>query len=140
MKKKILALGTTALLAVLILSSFVPAFRGEFPGFLERSPETRANLITAIIKNRLSLDEAQAGKTYQINLKYARMFQPYMERDEISPETRNELIELNKKRKEEIKSLLTPEQIEQTESIRKRWIKRLEIILAQLKENDVTNP
>jgi len=140
MKTRIFALGTMTLLAVLILSSFVPAFRDEFPGFLERSPETRANLITAIIKNRLSLNEAQAEKTYQINLKYARMFQPYMERDEISPETRDELIELNKKRKEEIKSLLTPEQIEQTESIRKRWIKRLEIILAQLKENDVTNP
>jgi|GEM_PF-1412415 len=130
---------TAALLTVLTLSSFVPGAEGRFRRFLERSPETRANFVTAIMKNRLSLDEAQAEKAYQINLKYAKMSQPYMEKEEISPKTRDELILLNMKRKEELITLLTPEQKDEVEVIRKKWIGRLEIILARLKENDKAN-
>lgn len=128
------------LLTIITMSSFVPGAECRFHRFLERSTETRANFVTAIMKNRLSLNEAQAEKAYQINLKYAKMSQPYMEKEEISPKTRDELILLNMKRKEELITLLTPEQKDEVEVIRKKWIGRLEIILARLKENDMTNP
>jgi hypothetical protein len=128
------------LLAAVTLSSFVPAQQAEFRKFLHRSPETRANIITTVMENRLALDEDQVEKAYQINLKYAKMIQPYLQSEEVAQENMEVLTGLNKKRKEELMSLLTPEQTRQVEVIRKKWISRLETILSCLKENEVTNP
>ncbi len=139
MKTKKVFLATTALLAIIVLSSFVAGVRNGFPRFLGRSPETRANIVTGIMKNKLSLNESQVEKTYQVNLKYAKMFQPYIGSEEISSETKDKLIKLNTERKKELMILLTPEQTEEVKVIRKKVIERLEAILEHMKANDVSS-
>ncbi len=62
-----------------------------------------------------------------------------VERDEISPKTRDELIELNTKHTDELITLLTPEQTKDAEVIRTKWIGRMENIQVCLKENDMAN-
>ncbi len=134
MKSKIL-MGTVALSAILLFSSFVPATQYRMYRFLQRSPETRANLITAMIKNRLSLNDSQAETAYRINLKYARLCQPYIERKDTTMQAREELAQINQKRRHEIMAILSPEQVDQAESLRQQQIKRLEWMLGRLKKN-----
>lgn len=141
MKESRSILGVLAVLLVAVtLSSFIPAQPAGLRKFLHRSPETRANIITTIMENQLDLDKQQVEKAYQINLKYAEMIQPYLKDKEVAPKSKEVLINLNQKRVEELKALLTPPQHEKVRKIREEWIERLETILSQLKKNDISNP
>lgn len=124
-----------AVMTFLTFSGFIPGTKGSFPKFFQRSPETRANMLTMVMQNRLNLDEKQSEKAYRVNLKYAQMIQPYLEKGEQVPALNNELMALNQKRKDELKSILTEDQLKEADSIRQQWISRLEIILKQMKEN-----
>jgi hypothetical protein len=89
-----------------------------------------------VLKNRLDMDEAQAEQALQINVKYAELIQPYLKGKDAITENIDELLALNQKRVTELKTILTPEQIQKVENFRKEWINRLETILANLKESD----
>ncbi|RKD92045.1 hypothetical protein [Mangrovibacterium diazotrophicum] len=135
MKTKHFFTGMLALLAIVVLSSFMAAKGLDPQRFFQRSPETRANVITTVMKNRLDLDDDQAEKAYAINLRYAQLNQKFIENNpdlEIQPE----MVALNKQRKDELKALLTPEQEEKAEALRDKLINRLEFVLKQLKENN----
>jgi DNA repair exonuclease SbcCD ATPase subunit len=140
MKKRNILFGATAMLLVGMLSSFVSGPQGNFRDLLKRSPETRANLVTKMMKDKLSLDDNQFDKAYQINLKYARLIQPYLLNAERTPEVKNQVVEMNKQRRKELQAILTPEQLKQAEALRQQRIDRLENILDRLKENQFSNP
>jgi hypothetical protein len=139
MKTRNILWGILALVAVLGLSSFLPGPREEIQKAFRRSPETRANVITSIMKNRLDLSEAQVEKVYQINLKYAQKLQPFVSSSERPVAISEEATKINEERKEELLAILTPAQHEQADQIRKQWISRLETILERLKQNDFKN-
>jgi hypothetical protein len=128
-----------ALVTLTSLSSFLPDNNTDWQKFFQRSPETRANMITMVMKNSLDLSEEQVEKAYRINLKYAQLNQPYLKNKDNLHEVSDKIEELNNNRKDELKNILTPAQIKKAEDIRLQWIRRLEIILNRLKENDFTN-
>ncbi len=130
-------------IAVISLCSFMIAGSGNQHRFLKNNPETRANIITTIIKNRLELDDAQYDKAYKINLKYARLNQEYINKlDEFesinefkaSPELKSQL----KQRRQELKEILNEDQKLKVKDLRENMIHRLETLLNTLKEdNDI---
>lgn len=125
-------------LGIIILNSFT-IDRADQHKLFQLKPETRANLVTQIMRNKLAMNDNQFDKAYQINLKYAKLSQPYLKDENSLFENKEKLMEINTKRKEELKAILSPEQIEQAESIRKQWIDRLETVLEQLKQNSISN-
>jgi len=136
MKTKSIFVGTVALLSVILLSSFMQGGQYNLRGVFRKNPEARAQVVTMVMKNRLNMDEAQAEKALQVNLKYAKLSQPYLKGEDAATENTGELLALNQKRSAELKAILTLEQVKQVEGLRKEWINRLETILAHLKEND----
>lgn len=136
MKTRNIFIGTAALLVILTLSSFAPGRQASLRDMFRNSPETRAHVVTMVLKNRLDMDEAQAEQALQINVKYAELIQPYLKGKDAIIENIDELLALNQKRVTELKTILTPEQIQKVEKFRKEWINRLEIILAHLKESN----
>ncbi len=136
MQTRNIFIGTAALLVIITLSSFAPGRQASLRDMFRNSPETRAHVVTMVLKNRLDMDEAQAEQALQINVKYAELIQPYLKGKDAITENIDELLALNQKRVTELKTILTPEQIQKVENFRKEWINRLETILAHLKEND----
>ncbi len=134
MKAKQIVIGASAVLAIIILSSFVAGRQANLRQFLERSPETRANLVTGFMERKLELSPAQTEKVYAINLKYAKLNQPYLEKGDDLTLTA-ELIDLNQKRREEILPLLNSEQKETATQARQKLIQNLELALNHLKNN-----
>ncbi len=136
MRKKLT--GTAALLILIVFSSlaFAPGRQDGFRELFRRSPETRAQVVTMVMENRLDMDKAQAEKALQINVKYAKLSQPYLKKDGVTMENTGELLTLNQKRSDELKAILTPEQLKKAEEIREKWIHQLETILTHLKENN----
>ncbi len=132
MKAKQIVIGASAVLAIIILSSFVAGRQANLRQFLERSPETRANLVTGFMERKLELSPAQTEKVYAINLKYAKLNQPYLEKGDDLTLTA-ELIDLNQKRREEILPLLNSEQKETATQARQKLIQNLELALNHLK-------
>jgi len=82
------------------------------------------------------MEEVQAERALQVNLKYAKLSQSYLKVEGVVMENTDELLTLNQKRSAELKAILTPEQIKKTEDIRAKLINRLETIMAHLKENN----
>jgi len=136
MKTKSIFIGTVALLSVILLSSFMQGGQYNLRGVFRKNPEARAQVVTMVMKNRLNMDEAQAEKALQVNLKYAKLSQPYLKGEDAATENTGELLALNQKRSVELKVILTPEQVKLVEGLRKEWINRLETILAHLKETN----
>ncbi|HDR52915.1 MAG TPA: hypothetical protein ENN90_15055 [Mariniphaga anaerophila] len=136
MKTKNIFIGTAALLVIITFSSFAQGRQDGFRELFRKSPETRAQVLTMAMKNKLAMDEAQAEKALQLNLKYAKLSQPYLKGEGVAMENTAELLALNQKRSAELKAILSPEQIKKAEDIRGKWINRLETILAHLKENN----
>ncbi|HCW93447.1 MAG TPA: hypothetical protein DHM44_07175 [Flexistipes sinusarabici] len=136
MKTRNIFIETAALLVIITLSSFAQGRQDGFRELFRKSPETRAQVFTLFMKNKLDMDETQAEKAFPVNLKYAKLSQPYLKKEGITAENIAELLALNQKRSAELKKLLTPKQITKAEEIRAKWINRLEIILAHLKEYD----
>lgn len=136
MKTKNIFFGTAALLVIITFSSFAQGRQDDFRELFKKSPETRAQVVTMAMKNKLDMDEAQAEKALQVNLKYAKLSQPYLKGKDAATKNTAELLALNQKRSAELKAILTPEQIKKAEDIRKKWINRLETILTHLKENN----
>ncbi|MEN6617967.1 MAG: hypothetical protein ABFC28_00475 [Rikenellaceae bacterium] len=139
MKARNILYATFAIQAIFTLSSFIVGKPADLHKFIQRSPEARANLISTMMKNKLSMDEIQFEMAYKINLKYAKLVQPYLENENSIQQNKEKLIEINTNRFDELKAILTPEQLTQVALIRRQWIKRLEIILTRLKENNFTN-
>jgi len=136
MQTKNIFIGTAALLVIITFSSFAQGRQDGFRELFRKSPETRAQVVTMVMKNKLNMKEAQAERALQVNLKYAKLSQPYLKVEGVAMENTAELLALNKKRGAELKAILTSEQIKQVENIRKEWIGRMETILGHLKEND----
>ncbi len=138
MRIKNLLTVTAALLILIMFSSFAfaPGRQDGFRELFRRSPETRAQVVTMVMENRLDMDKAQAEKSLQINLKYAKLSQPYLKKDGVTMENTGELLAINQKRSDELKAILTLEQIKKAEDIQEKWINRLETILVHLKENN----
>ena len=135
MKTKHFFSGLLGILGIVVLCSFVAGRSTDFQRFFQRSPETRANIITTVLKNRLDMDDSQVEKAYAINLKYAKRNQKLLE-DKERPEISAEMIALNRERKEELKTLLSPVQQERAEKLRQKLINQLELILNQLKQDN----
>lgn len=136
MKTKNIFIGTAALLIIITFSSFAQGRQDGFRELFRKSPETRAQVVTMAMKNKLDMDENQAERALQINLKYAKLSQPYLKVEGAAMENTAELLALNQKRGTELKAILTSEQIKKVEDLRKEWIGRLETIVGHLKEND----
>ena len=136
MKTKSIFIGTVALLSVILLSSFMQGGQYNLRGVFRKNPEARAQVVTMVMKNRLNMDDEQADKAFQVNLKYAKLSQPYLKGEDAATENTGELLALNQKRSVELKVILTPEQVKLVEGLRKEWINRLETILAHLKETN----
>lgn len=136
MRKKLT--GTAALLILIVFSSlaFAPGRQDGFRELFRRSPETRAQVVTMVMENKLDMDKAQAEKALQINVEYAKLSQPYLKKNGVTMENTGELLTLNQKRSDELKAILTPEQLKKAEEIREKWIHQLETILTHLKENN----
>lgn len=140
MKLNKTSLSILSLLTVMVFSAFIPDKEGSGRTFLKNNPELRANLITTFMKNRLDLDKSQFDKAYQINLKYAHINQPQLEKMDpevigtdfqVDPQLKGQY----QKRVEELKALLTSEQLKKWEEMRESMIHRLEKVLTALKEN-----
>jgi hypothetical protein len=139
MKTRKILFGTVAIvLGMVILSSFTMN-KADLHKLFQRKPETRANVITEIMRNKLAMDDDQFDRAYQINLKYARLSEPYLKDKNSASENKDKLVEINQERKKELQAILTPEQLKLAETIRKQWISRLETLLEQLKDNDLSN-
>jgi hypothetical protein len=136
MQTRNIFIGTAALLVIITLSSFAPGRQASLRDMFRNSPGTRAHVVTMVLQNRLDMDEAHAEQALQINVKYAELIQPYLKGRDAINENIDELLALNQKRVTELKTILTPEQIQKVENFRKEWINRLETILANLKESD----
>jgi hypothetical protein len=59
MKTKNIFIGTAALLVISTFSSFAQGRQGCFRDIFKKSPETRAQVVTMAMKNRLSMDGEQ---------------------------------------------------------------------------------
>lgn len=138
MKARRFLFGVVAIVGVIALSSFTMN-KADLHKLFQRKPETRANVITEIMRNKLAMDDDQFDRAYQINLKYARLSEPYLNDENSASENKDKLVEINQERKKELQAILTPEQLKQAEAIRKQWISRLEKLLKQLKDNDLSN-
>ena len=136
MKTKHVVSSIALLITAVLFSSFTLVGHAGFKEYLTNHPETRASLVTTVIKNRLSLTDDQSMKIYGINLKYARLMQPYFESEDGLEANREAAKELNKQRKNEIKELLTKDQLDKIEELKKLAIKKLEILLDELKSNN----
>ena len=136
MRTKSIFIGTIALLSAILLSSFIQGGQYDLRGVFRKNPEARAQVVTTVMKNRLNMDDKQADKAFQVNLKYAKLSQPYLKVEGVTMENTGELLALNQKRSAELKAILTSEQIKKAEDLRKEWINRLETILGHLKENN----
>ncbi len=136
MRTKSIFIGTIALLSAILLSSFIQGGQYDLRGVFRKNPEARAHVVTTVMKNRLNMDDEQADKAFQVNLKYAKLSQPYLKVEGVTMENTGELLALNQKRSAELKAILTSEQIKKAEDLRKEWINRLETILGHLKENN----
>lgn len=138
MKTRKILFSIVTVIGVIGLTSFTLR-KADLHKFFQRTPEARANMITEIMKSKLSLTDDQFEKAYQINLKYAQLSQSYLESENSMTENKDKLVGINQDRKKELRAILTPEQLKQAEVIRKQWISRLETVLKQLKENDLSN-
>lgn len=127
--------GMLALLGIIVLSSFALSNTGNFRQLLQRNPETRANLVTQMMKNRLQLSDEQVEQAYAINLRYAKLNQATFEQPD-SFEPTPELATQYQLRRSKLTALLTPEQQQKADNLRKQAIKRLQFILTQLEENN----
>lgn len=136
MKTKNIFIRIAALLVIITFSSFAPGRQTSLRDMFRESPETRAQNVTMVLKNRLDMDEAQAEQALQVNVKYAGLIQPCLKGKNAITENIDELLVLNQKRGAELKAILMPQQIKQVETIREKWINQLEIILTHLKENN----
>ncbi|QGY44629.1 hypothetical protein GM418_13435 [Maribellus comscasis] len=136
MKTRSFLLVALMLGSMLLLNSFKPSPNAEFGQAFKRSPETRANVITGIMKRKLELSDSQVEKAYQINLKYAQKLQPIVEKGDRQSWPSKDAKVLNKERKAELLAVLTPTQKEKVAQMREQLISRLEITLERLKEAD----
>lgn len=139
MKTKNIMWGIAMLATVLILSSFAGTRHDGLRKIFQQNPETRANVISFIMKDRLDLTDKQVAEAYAINLKYAQKAQPLFDEGDSLKEHVGEMIEMNNSRKEELLQILTNDQLETANDIRQQWIERLEKILKKLKANDSIN-
>lgn len=139
MQRRTLLASLIALLGVVVLSSFVTMQQGSFRETLRHNPEARANCITTIMKDKLSLNSAQFDKAYQINLKYSRLMQSYLKNTQRTPEMKNQMLALNQQRQKELRGVLTTEQLKRANEIRQQWINRLQTIVNRMKANQFSN-
>jgi hypothetical protein len=133
--RNILIIGVL-LLVVVTLSSFVAGGKPALRELWAQNPEARANAVTSFMRNRLSMDDAQFDKAYQVNLKYARMVQPYLKNEQSIRENKEALKGINRQRNAELKTILTPEQVEKAKEIKKQMIAQFEMVLEEMKSND----
>ena len=105
MQTRNIFIGTAALLVIITLSSFAPGRQASLRDMFRNSPETRAHVVTMVLKNRLDMDEAQAEQALQINVKYAELIQPYLKGKDAITENIDELLVLNQKRVTELKTI-----------------------------------
>jgi len=122
MQTRNIFIGTAALLVIITLSSFAPGRQASLRDMFRNSPETRAHVVTMVLQNRLDMDEAQAEQALQVNVKYAELIQPYLKGKDAITENIDELLALNQKRVTELKTILTPEQIQKVETFGKNGL------------------
>lgn len=84
-------------------------------------PEARAKKISEKMKTELSLSEDQYAKVYDINLKYSRQMSGLRhEASEDRKEKMNAFRELNKGKQEELKAVLSEEQMSKYQDLQKK--------------------
>lgn len=78
------------------------------------NPEQRAEQQTALMKERLTLSEAQTAKVQEINVKYARQLQDARQKNEGDWEAmRTQMTRIRQAQDEELQTVLTQEQWQQ---------------------------
>lgn len=108
------------LLSLVILLLMLQGARAQdVAGTKTQTPEERAQVITAWMKENLSLDEVQLAKVGAINLKYARMNEPVL-KDGGSRFSKFKKLRSNQNEKDkELKSVFTPDQFDRYLSLEK---------------------
>lgn len=140
MKQKTFLIRIIALVVMTLLGTVAFGQQIKHHRFMDQSPEMRAGIITKVMKNRLGLTPEQAGKAYRINLKYARLVQPYLPDIVATGRVPEKMLMLKRQRIHELYSLLTPLQRRKFEQLKQQRILKMEKRLTRLKEQHYNNP
>lgn len=81
-------------------------------GLESSSPEQRAQLQTAFMKEALSLDAQTLSKVQAINLKYAKIAEPVLKGDDNMFKKRSKMHEIMEAKDQELKGVLSGSQFE----------------------------
>ncbi len=99
-----------ALAALFIFSISSVYAQGSGMGRGNATPEERAKRQTERMKDELKLTPAQEPKAQAINLKYAKKMEDVRKLTDTAAQ-RKSMMELNKQKETELKTVLTPEQL-----------------------------
>jgi hypothetical protein len=81
-------------------------------GLENSTPEQRAQLQTAFMKEQLALDPATIAKIQAINLKYAQQAEPVLKGDDNMFKKRSRMMSIMDAKDGELKALLSPAQFD----------------------------
>jgi Spy/CpxP family protein refolding chaperone len=85
----------------------------------QMDPEARAKKVTEKMKTELSLSDDQYTKVYDINLKYGGKMHDLRKQDGDRQSKMNEIRDLNKAKNDELKAVLSKEQMDKYQEMKK---------------------
>jgi len=91
----------------------------------ESTPEQRAMLQTAMMKNKIKLDSAQVVQVQAINLKYAEKLDPVLKGDERKLKQMRDMMAIQRDKDAELKKALTADQFKQYEAMKDEMKEKL---------------
>jgi hypothetical protein len=106
-------------LSPLMIMSFCLISMVTFSQQTKPDPEARAKRLSEKMKTELSLSESQYSKVYDINLKYAEKMKDLRGAEGDKHEKMTSVRDLNKNKNEELKAVLSEEQMSKYVAMRK---------------------
>ena len=104
-----------------------------FGGLRNASPEKRAEFQTKMMKSKLSLDDNQAKKVQEINLKYAKLFEPILKSKEPSDKRIKLATGIQESKDKELQAVFNKDQFKTYKEFEEKMKSKM---MARLKDAD----
>ena len=98
--------------AIVLVLSLGGSAAAQFDKLKNTTPEQRAKIITALMKDKLGLDADQESKIAALNLKYAQKTQPVLTGSDGPFKQMRAIRAINGEKEKELKSVLSPAQFD----------------------------
>jgi hypothetical protein len=117
----------TQLTSIVLLLALAGGAAAQFENLKNTTPEQRAKIQTALMKEKLGLTADEEGKIAALNLKYAEKMQPILQ--EGGFKQMRDMRAVNGEKEKELKTVLSPAQFTQyiasKDEIRKKFEERI---------------